>query len=64
MRDNSWLGLSLGDKSFGYFTYDVVNATDAAGAHLSLAVYQTSFLSDPDIFVSKVSSAARLSSPV
>ena len=56
--------LSIGDKSFAYFNLTVTEntftwdkATNAARAdtYLTITTYATSYNSDPDIYISKVS---------
>ena len=55
--------LSIGDKSFAYFNLTITNNTftwpteegSEIRSHLAINAYATSFASDPDIYVSKVS---------
>ena len=57
--------LSNADKSYAYFKLTVTENTYTTGidnprAHLAINAYATSFLSDPDIFVSKTEHVDRL----
>ena len=54
--------LSIGDKSYAYFNLTITNNTftwpteeGQIRSHLAINAYATSFESDPDIYVSKVS---------
>ena len=52
-------GLSLPDKSFAFYNLTVTDNVFSqrnSSVHLSFNVYASSFGSDPDLFVSKVSS--------
>lgn len=51
-------GLSLPDKQFAFYNLTVTDNVYSRfknGIHLSFNVYPTSFRSDPDIYLSKVS---------